>query len=110
MKRGFMVVYEFTNGSYSGYVPDLPGCISAGGTHEEIRKNMLEVVETYVGMLVAQGNEVPNSVAHIVQCPKPMQPSDVQHWIVERLEIDVPVSKQEVSAIQEMTGSNQCQT
>jgi predicted RNase H-like HicB family nuclease len=105
MTRQFLVVYEFANAGYTGYAPDLPGCISAGRTHEEIRKNMLEVVETYVGMLVAEGKEVPNPVAHIVQCPKPMQPSDVQHWIVERLEIEVSASKEAASAIQEMTRS-----
>jgi predicted RNase H-like HicB family nuclease len=105
MKQKFLVVYEFAGASYSGYVPDLPGCISAGVTHEEMRKNMRDVTEKHVGLMVAQGNEVPSSVAHIVQFPKPMQPSDVQHWIVERLEIEVPVSKQAISAIQEMTGS-----
>jgi predicted RNase H-like HicB family nuclease len=105
MKKKFLVVYEFANGGYSGFAPDLPGCICAGSTHEEMSKNMFEVIDTYVAMLVAQGNEVPNPVAHIVQCPKPMQASDVQHWIVERLEIEVPVSKKAASAIQEMTGS-----
>jgi predicted RNase H-like HicB family nuclease len=105
MARKYLVVYEFANGSYSGYAPDLPGCISAGGTHGEMRKNMLEAVETYVRMLVAESKEVPSSVAHIVQCPKPMQPSDVQHWIVERLEIEVSASKEAASATQEMTRS-----
>ena len=103
MSLRFLVVYEFANGIYSGYVPDLPGCISAGKTHEEMRKNMLEVVESHVGLLVARGDEIPSSVAHIVQCPKPVQESDVQHWIIERLEIEVPVS-------QKVSGINSCQT
>ena len=92
MKQRFMVVYEFANGTYSGYAPDLPGSIATGETHEEIRTNLREAVDNHVRLLVAQGNEVPSPVAHIVKCPKPVQESDVQHWIVERLKIEVPVS------------------
>ncbi|HWE87801.1 MAG TPA: type II toxin-antitoxin system HicB family antitoxin [Terracidiphilus sp.] len=99
MKQGFLVVYEFASGTYSGYAPDLPGCISAGGTHKEIRKKMREAVGNHVGLMVARGNEIPNSKAHNIQCPKPAQESDVQHWIVERVEIEVPVSGQAESAL-----------
>jgi hypothetical protein len=53
--------------------------------------------------MITQGNEVPISVAHIVRCPKPVRETDVQHWIVERLDIEVPVSQEE-------SGINECQT
>ena len=92
MNQQFLVVYEFANGSYSGYAPDLPGRISAGGTHEEMRKNMRDTVENHVGSLDAQGNPVPSLVTHTVHCPEPIQESDVKHWIIEQLEIEVPVS------------------
>jgi predicted RNase H-like HicB family nuclease len=92
MTREYLVVYEYANGSYSGYAPDLPGCISAGGTHEEMRKNMRETVENHVGSLVAQGNPVPSLVTHTVHCPKPVEETDTQHWIIERMEIEIPVS------------------
>jgi len=58
MKQRFLVVYEFAEGTYSGYAPDLPGCISSGGTHEEIRANMCEAVGNHVGLMITQGNEV----------------------------------------------------
>jgi predicted RNase H-like HicB family nuclease len=103
MKQRFLVVYEFAEGTYSGYAPDLPGCISSGGSHEEIRANMCEAVGNHVGLMITQGNEVPISVAHIVRCPKPVRETDVQHWIVERLDIEVPVSQEE-------SGINECQT
>jgi predicted RNase H-like HicB family nuclease len=94
MKQEFLVVYEFANGSYSGYAPDLPGCMSTGVNHDEMRGNMREAIENHVGSLVTQGYEVPGSVAHIVRCPKPVPESDAHHWIVERLEIEVPVSNE----------------
>jgi predicted RNase H-like HicB family nuclease len=98
MMKEFLVVYEFANDSYSGYAPDLPGCIASGDTHEEMRKAMGEAIETQVRLLIAQGNDVPSSVAHTVHCPRPVQESDVKHWIIERLEIEVPVSSLAVQA------------
>jgi predicted RNase H-like HicB family nuclease len=98
MKQQFLVVYEFANGSYSGYAPDLPGCVSAGDTHEKMRKSMRKVVKTHVKLLVAEGNEVPCSVSHTVHCPKPVEETDVKHWIIERLEIEVPVSKHAIES------------
>jgi predicted RNase H-like HicB family nuclease len=91
MTRKYMVVYEFANGGYTGFAPDLQGCIATGATHEEMHEKMHEAVVNHVAMLVTEGREVPEAVAHIVQCPKPLQESDVQHWIVERMEIRVPV-------------------
>jgi predicted RNase H-like HicB family nuclease len=92
MTREYLVVYELANGSYSGYAPDLPGCITTGNTHEEIRENMRAGVENHVGSLVMQGAEVPSAVVHIIQCPKPVRDTDVQHWIAERMKIEIPVS------------------
>ena len=91
MKQEFLVVYEFACGSYSGYAPDLPGCISAGDNHEEMRKNMREAVETHISSLVEQGNEIPKQVTTIIHFKKPVEETDVQHWIIERIEIEVPV-------------------
>jgi predicted RNase H-like HicB family nuclease len=74
MKQKFLVVYEFANGSYSGYAPDLPGCIATGDTYEQVREKMRDAVETHVSFLVEQGN-------------------DVQHWRIEQLKIEVPVAE-----------------
>lgn len=93
MKQEFLVVYEFACGSYSGYAPDLPGCISAGDNHEEMRKNMRTAVETHISLLVEQGNEIPSQVTTTFHFPKPVKDTDVQHWRVERLKIEVPVTR-----------------
>jgi predicted RNase H-like HicB family nuclease len=91
MTLEYLVVYEFACGSYSGYAPDLPGCISAGDNHEEMRKNMRKAVETHISSLVEQGKEIPSQVTTTFHFPKPVKETDVQHWIIERMEIDVPV-------------------
>ena len=94
MKREFLVVYEFACGKYSGYAPDLPGCISSGDTHEEMRKNMREAVEAHVSSLAEQGKEIPSQVTSIIHFKKPVEVTDVQHWIIERMEIEVPTSSE----------------
>jgi predicted RNase H-like HicB family nuclease len=91
MRQEFLVVYEFACDSYSGYAPDLPGCVSAGGNHEEMRENMREAVENHVSLLVEQGKEIPSQVTSIIHFKKPVEETDVQHWIIERMEIEVPV-------------------
>jgi len=88
-----MVVYEFAMGRYSGYAPDLPGCVSTGENHQEVRHNMREALETHVSLLVEQGEEISISATHTVHFPMPVEQTDVQHWIVERLEVEVPISK-----------------
>jgi hypothetical protein len=35
-KARYVVVYEQTLNNWSAYVPDLPGCVAAGDTREEI--------------------------------------------------------------------------
>ena len=91
MKQEFLVVYEFACGSYSGYAPDLPGCISTGSNHEEMRKNMREAVEAHISLLAEQEKEIPSQVTSIIHFKKPVVEADVQHWIIERMEIEAPV-------------------
>ena len=35
----YAVVMEKANGNYSGYVPDLPGCVATGATLREVEQN-----------------------------------------------------------------------
>ena len=44
----FLIVIEKTNGSYSAYSPDLPGCVATGATHEKVEQNMYEAIELHV--------------------------------------------------------------
>ena len=44
MKK-YLIVIEQTDGGYSGYSPDLPGCVSTGKTREETECNMREAIQ-----------------------------------------------------------------
>jgi predicted RNase H-like HicB family nuclease len=58
MKR-YLVVVEPTETGYSAYSPDLPGCISTGGTRAEIEANMREAIEFHIEGLQLEGYPVP---------------------------------------------------
>lgn len=56
----YVVVIEKANdGSYSAYVPDLPGCVSCGDTLDEVRGLIAEAVKLHVGSLRDHGEPVP---------------------------------------------------
>ena len=42
------IIIEGTDGNYSAYVPDLPGCVTTGDTLEEVRSLMREAIEFYL--------------------------------------------------------------
>ncbi len=55
----FLVVIEKTNGNYSAYSPDLPGCIATGKTKEEVERNMHEAIEIHINGLIEDKQPVP---------------------------------------------------
>lgn len=57
----FLIVVEKTNGNYSAYSPDLPGCIATGDTKEEAEQNMYEAMQMHVQGLIEDGLPVPQS-------------------------------------------------
>ncbi len=58
MKK-YLIVIERTDGGYSSYSPDLPGCVSTGKSREEAEKNMREAIEFHVDGLRQEGYPVP---------------------------------------------------
>jgi predicted RNase H-like HicB family nuclease len=62
MKR-YLIVIEQTGSGYSGYLPDLAGCVSTGKTRDEVEKNMREAIEFYIGGLREEGFPVPEPQA-----------------------------------------------
>ena len=59
----FLIIIEKTNGNYSAYSPDLPGCIATGKTREETERNMHEAVEMHVQGMIEDKVPVPESVS-----------------------------------------------
>ena len=57
MKR-YLIVIEKTETGYSAYSPDLPGCVSTGGTRDEVESNMREAIEFHLdGMALVSPRE-----------------------------------------------------
>lgn len=56
----YLVVIEQGTSSFGAYVPDLPGCIAAGESREEVAALIQEAIELHIEDLKAQGQQVPS--------------------------------------------------
>lgn len=55
----YMVVIEQGPTSWGAYVPDLPGCIAAGDSKEEVLRLIQEAIEFHLEGLKEDGQSVP---------------------------------------------------
>ena len=55
----YLVVIEQGPTSYGAYVPDLPGCVAAGETREEVAALIHEAIEFHIVGLKAEGQPIP---------------------------------------------------
>ena len=56
----YLVVIEEGSGSFGAYVPDLPGCIAAADTREEVAALIQQAIELHIEDLKARGHPVPS--------------------------------------------------
>ena len=61
----YAVVIEKSEGSYGAYVPDLPGCIAAGESEDEVKKLIQEAIEFHIEGLKKNGEPVPEPTSKI---------------------------------------------
>jgi predicted RNase H-like HicB family nuclease len=59
----YAVVIEKGANNYSAYVPDLPGCVAAADTLEEIEKLIREAIEFHIRGMIEDGFEIPQPVS-----------------------------------------------
>jgi predicted RNase H-like HicB family nuclease len=57
--RYLYIVEKAKDGSYSAYVPDLPGCTTSGETIDEVKTGIRDAVDLYVEELRSDGQPVP---------------------------------------------------
>ena len=57
------VVIEKADGNYSGYVPDLPGCVATGATVEQVEHELRDAIRFHVEGLKEDGLPVPAPAA-----------------------------------------------
>jgi predicted RNase H-like HicB family nuclease len=55
----YLVVVEETGTGYSAYSPDLPGCVAAGASRDEVEREMVDAIAFHIDGLRAEGLEVP---------------------------------------------------
>jgi predicted RNase H-like HicB family nuclease len=55
----YLVVVEQGATSFGAYVPDLPGCVAAGETREEVLRLIREAIEFHIEGLKEEGQPVP---------------------------------------------------
>lgn len=64
MKK-FAIVIEKAKSNYSGYVPDLPGCVATGATPRETERRLRQVIEVHVKGLREDGLPVPKPSSRV---------------------------------------------
>ena len=65
----YAVVIEKVAGNYSGYVPDLPGCVATGPTVAAVEHEIREAIRFHIDGLIEDGKPVPapTTVAEYVE-------------------------------------------
>jgi predicted RNase H-like HicB family nuclease len=56
----YLVIVEKGPSSYGAHVPDLPGCIAAGETKEEVLSLIREAIEFHLEDLKQEGQPIPS--------------------------------------------------
>jgi predicted RNase H-like HicB family nuclease len=69
----YAVVIEKGANNFSAYVPDLPGCVAAAETLEEIEKLIRDAIEFHIRGMIEDGFQIPQpvSLAREVEIRKP---------------------------------------
>jgi len=64
----YAIVIEKTEGNYSAYVPDLPGCVATGSTVAKVEQEIRDAIRFHVDGLTTDGLPVPapTSIAEYV--------------------------------------------
>jgi predicted RNase H-like HicB family nuclease len=63
----YAVVIEKAATNYSGYVPDLPGCVASGTTPAAVRRAIKTAIEMHLTGLREDGQAVPKPSARVAQ-------------------------------------------
>ena len=61
----YAVVIEKGPESFGAYAPDLPGCVVAGNSREEVVELIQEAIELHLQSLKEHGDEVPPPASSI---------------------------------------------
>ena len=60
----YVVILEEGPKSWGAYVPDLPGCVAAGETREEVLELIQEAIEFHLDGMKEDGDPIPEPHSH----------------------------------------------
>lgn len=60
-----IVIEKVPDSNYSAYVPDLPGCVSTGGTIEEVQRNIQDAIEFHLEGMREDGLPIPEPTTRV---------------------------------------------
>ena len=63
----YAVIIEGDGNSYSGYVPDLPGCVATGESVDEVDARIRDAVALHIESLRAHGEPVPEATTAAIR-------------------------------------------
>jgi predicted RNase H-like HicB family nuclease len=95
MKAEYLVVYYKSQSNFSGYAPDVLGCVSAGDTLEEMRAMIAEALEFHFEGTIAEGLPIPPPKTTTIDFSREDFDPDLKYAVVEWLEVNVPQRKSE---------------
>jgi predicted RNase H-like HicB family nuclease len=99
MTKDFLVVYaKCKDSNFSGSAPDVPGCVSAGDTLDEMKAMMREALEMHLELLAEQGEAIPEPATINVEV-KLEDFEDVDYFVVQQLKVKVPARKQTSNSV-----------
>ena len=69
----YLMVIEKANGNFSGYSPDVPGCVATGASREEVEKRMDQALRLHLRGLRDDGLPLPEPLAplHLLKLQRP---------------------------------------
>ena len=93
MKRRYLVVYEKGKRNYSGFVPDVPGCISTGKDLEHMRSMMQEALEFHLEGTAEDGDPLPEAATRSYPASFEGEFGSVLGYVIEWIEVRLPKVK-----------------
>jgi predicted RNase H-like HicB family nuclease len=111
MMREYLVVYEWPGRNFSGYAPDIPGCIGTARTLAKMRATLRGALEAHLQWIQDDGDAIPEASAAVTvdmasdrEFPNPPG----YCVIVENLEVILPKKKRasnRKTAMRELTAA-----
>ncbi len=96
MTRQYPVVYEWTGQNFSGYAPDISGCIATGKSLLSIRSILKGALESHLQWMHDDGEAIPNASDEVTVDMEP--DAEFPHprgyyVVVEKLSVAMPKAK-----------------